>query len=527
MGEQTEVQTTTESPAATAFSAWLRRQREGMGLSPFELACRLDPQAPPVDSFEAGAVRPSRAQAETLADLFSVPPDQRTAFVLFATTDLDTDADAPPDEPWVVRVRPPSNLPVQLTSFVGREGEVDRVASMLARPDVRLLTLLGPPGIGKTRLSLEVAGRLLDHTLVEAPEGTGGTAYPPHSYEDGVFFVPLASVTDYGLVPSAIATTLNLKLTANQPPMDALRDFVDGKHMLLVLDNFEQIVGAGTEVADLLAVCPNIQVMVSSRIALHVYGEQVYRVPPMLLPGKDASVTPEALAKWEAVDLFMQRVRLVRPDFTLDEATAPIVAEIVRRLDGLPLAIELAAARIRVLSVQGILSRLDDRLKLLVGGADNVPARQRTLRGAIDWSYNLLDEAEARLFRRLSVFAGGCSLQAAERMVEDDMSSGPLPGCDALDLVGSLVDKSLLKEESGPGGESRLLMLETIREYGLERLHESGEEAEMRRRHALLMAELAEQAEPYMTSAARDPWMARLDADLDNIRAALSWSLLD
>jgi predicted ATPase/DNA-binding NarL/FixJ family response regulator len=245
----------------------------------------------------------------------------------------------------------------------------------------------------------------------------------------------------------------------------------------------------------------------------------------MLLPGKEVQVTPESLAEWEAVDLFVQRVRLVRPDFSLDEHTAPVVAEIVRRLDGLPLAIELAAARARVLTPQGILERLDDRLKLLVGGAENVPARQRTLRGAIDWSYDLLDDAEARLFRRLSVFVGGCSLSAAERMAEDDDLSGAPAGRDALDLIASLVDKSLLKEESGPGGENRLLMLETLREYGLERLRAAGEEPEMRRRHALLMTDLAEAAEPHLTSAARDPWMVRLDADLDNIRAALSWSL--
>ena len=528
MDKQSQLHMHRATAPAAAFSAWLKQQREGMGLSPDELARLLDPAAPPVESFEAGALRPTRAQAEVLADLFSVPPDQRAAFVLFATSDLDTDADAGSPAPWVVRVRPPSNLPVQLTSFVGREGEVDRIVSMLARPDVRLLTLLGPPGIGKTRLSLEVAHRLLDDAPNEAPEGAG--TYRPRSYEDGVFFVPLAPLTDHALVPSAIASTLNLKLTGSQPPMDALRDFVDGKHMLLILDNFEQIIGAGSAVADLLVACPNIQIIVSSRVALHVYGEQAYRVPPMLLPGKDviASATAESVERvveWEAVDLFVQRVRLVRPDFALDAESAPVVAEIVRRLDGLPLAIELAAARVRVLSPQGILERLDDRMKLLVGGADNVPARQRTLRGAIDWSYDLLDEAEARLFRRLSVFAGGCSLQAAEHMVEDDMSSGPLPGCDALDLVGSLVDKSLLKEEAGPGGESRLLMLETIREYGLERLRAAGEEAEARRRHALLMTELAEQAEPYMTSAARDPWMVRLDADLDNVRAALSWSV--
>ena len=521
MGKQTSSQPhMAAAETATAFGAWLRRQRESMGLSPDELARRLDPQAPPVESFEAGAQRPTRAQAEALADLFSVPSEQRAAFVLFASTDLDTDDDAPPDAPWVVRVRPPSNLPVQLTSFVGREGEVDRVATMLARPDVRLLTLLGPPGIGKTRLSLEVAHKLLD----DAP-GEEGAALS-RSYEDGVFFVPLAPVTDYALVPSAIASTLNLKLTANQPPMDALRDFLGAKDMLLVLDNFEQIVGAGTAVADLLAVCPNVQVMVSSRVALHVYGEQVYRVPPMLLPGKEVQATAESLAEWEAVDLFLQRVRLVRPDFSLDEQTAPVVAEIVRRLDGLPLAIELAAARARVLTPQGILERLDDRLKLLVGGAENVPARQRTLRSAIDWSYDLLDEEEARLFRRLSVFVGGCSLSHAERMAEDD-ASGAQAGRDALDLIASLVDKSLLKEESGPGGENRLLMLETLREYGLERLRAAGEEAEMRRRHALLMTDLAEAAEPHLTSAARDPWMARLDADLDNIRAALSWSLSD
>ena len=525
MGRQTQVQSHTPSATvqATAFSAWLRRQRESMGLSTADLARRMDLQAVALASLEAGETRPTRGQAEALADVFFVPAKQRAAFVLFATSDLGTDPDAPPDTPWLVRVRPPSNLPVQFTSFVGREGEVDRVAAMLARPDVRLLTLLGPPGIGKTRLSIEVARRLLD-----APSDD---ARRRHTYEDGVFVVPLAPVTDHALVPSAIASTLDLKLTANQPPMEAVRDFLDGKHMLLVLDNFEQIIGAGSQVAELLTVCPNIQVVVTSRVALHVYGEQVYRVPPMLLPGKEVEATPEgvaALSQWEAVDLFVQRVRLMRPDFTLDVQTAPVVAEIVRRLDGLPLAIELAAARARVLSPQGILDRLDDRLRLLVGGADNVPARQRTLRGAIDWSYDLLNEEEARLFRRMSVFVGGCSLSAAERMAGtdvDDLGSASMLACDGLDLVASLVDKSLLKEEAGPNNETRLVMLETIREYGLERLREAGEEGEMRRRHARLMTEMAEAAEPYMTSAARDPWMARLATDMDNIRAALTWSV--
>src|SRR5215207_9810418 len=295
-----------------------------------------------------------------------------------------------------------NNLPLQPTPLVGRVREVEEVAERLRSDQVRLLTLTGPGGTGKTRLALQAGADLLDE------------------FDDGVFFVSLATITDPELVPSAIAGSLGLKESAEEPLMETLESYLQQKRLLLILDNFEQVLEGSTLVGALLGSCPNLKVLATSRIPLGLYGEQEYPVPPLALP--DPKVLPplEVLSQYEAVRLFVERARAAKPDFSVTNESAPAVAEICIRLDGLPLAIELAAARTKLLPPQALLSRLSNRLKLLKGGARNLPARQQTLRATIDWSYDLLDEDERNLFGRLSVFAGGSTLEAIEEICDPE-----------------------------------------------------------------------------------------------------------
>jgi predicted ATPase/class 3 adenylate cyclase len=408
----------------------------------------------------------------------------------------------------------PHNLPRQLTSFVGRERELQEVAALLGAH--RLVTLTGPGGTGKTRLALQVAADLLD-------------ASP-----DGVFFVPLAPVADPALVVPTIATSLGLREFGARPLLDALRDYLGDKRLLLVLDNFEHVVDAAPAVATLLAGCPRLAVLVTSRAVLCLSGEHDYPVPPLALP--DAAVTQalsreprantalavEQIAGAEAVRLFVVRARAARPDFALTPANAPAVAALCRRLDGLPLALELAAARTRLLPPPALLARLADAaggpLRLLTGGPRDRPARQQTLRATIEWSYGLLTAHEQAVFRWLGVFAGGCTLEAAEAVC----AAG-----DVLDGLGSLVDKSLLRLEEPAAGEPRYLMLETLRELALERLEASGEAAATRQRHAAYFLGVAERADAAMRRAGQAVGLARLEADHDNLRAALAWTLAE
>jgi predicted ATPase/class 3 adenylate cyclase len=392
----------------------------------------------------------------------------------------------------------PNNLPLQLTSFVGREREV-REASAALTDGARLLTLTGPGGTGKTRLSLQVAAEVSDH------------------FPDGVFFVPLAPVTDPELVPSAITQALQIPVAGNQPVEQRLRDWLTGKRVLLVLDNFEQVLPAASLVGDLLKAQESLRILVSSRSPLRLYGEREYPVPSLGLPER-LPEGADALSQFEAVKLFIERAVAVRPDFAVTNDNAPAVAMICSRLDGLPLAIELAAARIKVLSPQAILPRLESSLDLLSAGARDLPERQRTLRGAIAWSWDLLDEAQRRLFSRLGVFVGGARLDETEAVC------GPDLGGDVLDGVSELVDQSLVRQSEEPDGEPRFWMLATIREYALERLEESGEADAVRERHAAAYAALVERAEPHLTGADQNEWLARLDREHDNIRAAIEWA---
>jgi predicted ATPase/class 3 adenylate cyclase/DNA-binding CsgD family transcriptional regulator len=419
---------------------------------------------------------------------------------LFQLINLDLPADFPP-----LRTldRHAHNLPVQLTSFIGREKEVAKVSQLLLRDDVRLLTLTGPGGIGKTRMGLQVAAELCDQ------------------FADGVFFVNLAPIADPALVLPTIAQTLGVQESASRSVLDILQSVLQEKQMLLVLDNFEQVVGAGVEVAALLASCPRLTVLVTSRAALHLSGEHQFPVTPLTLPDPGHLPDLVSLSQYEAVALFIARAMAARPEFQVSNATAPAVAEICVRLDGLPLAIELAASRITLFPPQALLTRLSQRFTLLTGGVRDAPARQHTLRNTIAWSYDLLEDDEQRLFRRLCVFVGGMTLSAVEA-VSAALDDEPEP---ILDGIASLIDKSLLRQGEPEGEQPRFMMLETIREYGLEMLSASGEAEATRQAHAAYYLALAKEAAPRLLGPQLAQWMRRLELELDNLRAASSWLL--
>ncbi|MDF3015381.1 MAG: adenylate/guanylate cyclase protein [Thermomicrobiales bacterium] len=394
----------------------------------------------------------------------------------------------------------PNNLPRQPTPFLGREREVGEVVGLLQKDDVQLVTLVGPGGTGKTRLALQAAAELLD------------------DFADGVFFVPLAGLSDPDLVPHVIAGAVSLHEESNQPVVEQLKEFLAAKQVLLVLDNVEHLVEAAPVVGDLLGGAPQLKVLVTSRVPLRLRAEREYPVPPLGLPRRKPPPTLEQLSQFEAVRLFIERAQSVKPGFAVDNANAPALAEICHRLDGLPLAIELAAARVRMLSPQAMLARLEQRLPLLTSGARDAPERQRTLRNTIAWSYDLLDPDEQVLLRRLAVFAGGASFEAIEAV------ANPEGDLDVFGGVERLLEHSLLRQEEDAEGQPRFTMLETIREFGLVQLEESGETEHARQRHAAFFLELTEAAEPHLQGAQQRLWLDRLEAEHDNLRATLDWS---
>jgi predicted ATPase/DNA-binding CsgD family transcriptional regulator len=399
---------------------------------------------------------------------------------------------------------PKHNLPLQLTSFVGREQDVAAAVKHLRRPEVRLLTLTGPAGVGKTRLALAVAMELREH------------------FVDGTCFVPLAPIGDPELVGSTIAQTLGISEVGALPIFERIKASLRQKHFLLVLDNFEQVVRAAPQVMELLLVCPQLKVLVTSRQVLRLQAEYLFPVPPLALPDLDCLPEREELAQYAAVSLFLQRAQELLPGFQLTEANVRAIAEICVHLDGLPLAIELAAARVRLLPPQALLARLSQRLAVLTGGAQDVPARQQTLRDTIAWSYDLLTAQEQRLFRCLSVFVGGFTLEEAEAVSK--LSHETEPGAvSTLEVVEALLDKSLLLQGEQEGKEPRLLMLETIREFGLVCLRESGELEAASRAHAAYYLGLAEEAEPNLLGTEQGRWLDRLEQEQENLRTALGW----
>ncbi|TME76147.1 MAG: adenylate/guanylate cyclase domain-containing protein, partial [Chloroflexi bacterium] len=394
----------------------------------------------------------------------------------------------------------PNNLPTQMTSFIGRDDQVREGRELLSR--ARLLTLTGPGGTGKTRLSLQIAADVMDQ------------------FPDGVYFVPLAAVQDPELVPSAIAQALAISSTGGRRPIDALLEHLHDKRTLLVLDNFEQLLPAAPLAIMLLEGSPGLRVLVSSRSVLRVYGEQEFPVPPLAVPDLKALPSLSALSQFEAVRLFIERAVAVKPDFRATNENAPAIAGICERVDGLPLAIELAAARIKLFSPQALLSRLEKSLTALGSGARDLPSRQQTLRGAIQWSYEMIDAPGRRLLARFSVFARGGSLEQVESVCgpPDDI------GGDVIDMLDQLADQSLVRRLPD-FSEPRFLMLQTIREFAAERLEQSDEAAAIKDRHVQAFIALVQQAQPYVFGSRRKEWLDRLEMEDDNLRAALDWTL--
>lgn len=482
-----------------SFGDWLRARRRALDLTQDELARRVGCAVITIRKIETDERRPSREMAHRLADVLHLTTDERAGFVKAAREELRVERLAVDTRPQpLAGSRGP---PAPTTSLIGRERELDAVRRLLFASKARLVTLTGAGGTGKTRLALEIAR--------EAPD-----AFP-----DGMFFVSLAPLAASTLVLPAIAEALGIVEIAGQVLLERVKAQLGEKRALLVLDNFEHVLEAAPVVGDLLQSCPCLKILVTSRAVLHLSGEHTFPVAPFPLLEATDLESWESVTQNEAVRLFAERAQAVDPAFTLTTTTAPIVLEICRRLDGLPLAIELAAARSTMLSPRDILARLESSLEFLAGGPRDVPARQRTMRATIDWSYGLLRGQEQTLFRWLAVFAGSWTLVAAEAIcaVEGELT--------VFELLSSLVDNSLVRWEGESAAEGRFTMLETIREYASQRLEAAGETDLLRRRHAAYFLSLAEEAEAALRGARQLEQLLRLEANHDNLREALRWCL--
>jgi predicted ATPase/DNA-binding XRE family transcriptional regulator len=494
------------SGAFGAFGTRLRYHRRDAGLTQAELAERAGLSVRGISDLERGARRaPYQETVTRLADALGLADEERAAFLAAARRVVRRSS---PPSPFPATLRTwrhheLSNLPIQPTPLLGREREVAAILAALRRDDIRLVTLTGPGGIGKTRLSIQVAAEVLDN------------------FQDGVWFVRLSRLTDSSLVVPTIAQTLGLQDMGSQPIGEMLREHVRSKRLLLVLDNFEQVVGAAGEIAELLAVSPGIKALVTSRLPLRLRGEKVHHVAPLAL-AELGRATPERLARYAAVALFVERAQEVKPTFVLTDANAPAIAEICARLDGLPLAIELAAARVRVLPPEALLTRLSPQLKMLTGGPRDADERQRTMRATIAWSEDLLAPGERALFRRLAVFVGGCTLEAAEAVCLAPSGAKPLT-LDLLDGLTALVEQNLAQQRE-EDGEPRFGMLQVIREYAYERMEASGEAEALRRAHAACYSALGQQAELELSGPDKEALMKRLEDEHDNLRATLGWA---
>jgi predicted ATPase/DNA-binding XRE family transcriptional regulator len=480
----------------------LRRFRGARGMTQQDLAERAGLNTYAISMLERGVRRtPRSTTVEFLAEALKLNSSERRALHAAARGSRVSAAPRPAARPLAI----PPELQAPSLALIGRERELTRAAEMLARPSVRLLTLTGAPGSGKTRLALELARDLTDR------------------YEDGVVVVALGPLGDPGLVMPSIRRELGLEEAGSEASLDTVARHCRDRRLLLVLDNFEHVLSAGSELVMLLGRCPGVQALVTSRALLRIRSEWELAVPPLALPTSDeeAAGTPEALAEVASVRLFLERSEMVLPSFRLSAENAGAVSAICRRLDGLPLALELAAPWLRVLAPGHLLTRLNQRLELLVDGPRDLPGRQRTLRAALDWSCELLDEEPLALFRRLSVFAGGAPLEAVERVCQ---AAAPLRG-GLLQNLAVLVEHSLVQRQETADGGPRVMMLESVREYASELLVDAGESDATGLAHMEFYLDLATRARREIRGAAQASWLNRLRREHDNIRAALVWAV--
>jgi predicted ATPase/transcriptional regulator with XRE-family HTH domain len=500
----------------SAFGRLVKRLRNTADLTQEELAERAGVSARLISDLERGMIqRPRRDTVQMLANGLGLNGTERDTFVAITRRRAGSADPAAVAEPPA----PPINLPLAPVGLVGRQREVSAITSLLMQPEVRLLTLTGTGGVGKTSLAIDAAARV-----------AGG-------FSNGAAFVDLAPVTDPALIGPTLARTLGMRFQAEESLIEQLIARLRDMHLIVVLDNVERLVSVGPELAQLLARCPGLTIVATSRQPLRLRAEREYPVSPLTLPNLRDLPELNELSRIPAIDLFIRRAQAVRPSIALNTKNARIIAELVVRLDGLPLAIELAAPRLRVLTPTELLARLDRRLPILVTGALDLPERHKSLRATIDWSYELLSHEEQQVFRRLAIFNGGFTLAAAEHVGApfepdsgaEDRGAPPL-SVDVMETLTSLVSQNLLRalepsNDSSGYEMSRFSMLETIREYGLERLTSSGEEADARGRHAAWCVALAEQAGPELTGPNQAQWFTRLEVEHDNLRAALRWTL--
>ncbi|HYF63653.1 MAG TPA: tetratricopeptide repeat protein [Herpetosiphonaceae bacterium] len=489
--------------AHASLGSWIKVQRKSLDLTQEGLAEQIGYALSTVRKIEAGVLRPSREIAERLVECLAIEPDDRDMFIQLARTpvaDAAQGAPAPPaagahGAPRAPRI--PASLPVLATPLIGREQDVRFICDRVILDGTRLLTLCGAPGIGKTSLALAVAAELQAH------------------FNGEVYFVNLATVFQPDLVVMAIANGMGIPDTASNVNAEALKQRLCGAPRLLVLDTFEHLTPAASVLADLLAHCPQLHIIVTSRSVLRLRGEQQYPVPALSVPDLTLDATWEAFTDYGAVALFVQCARAVLPDWSLNAGNAAMVGVICARLDGVPLAIELIASRIKVMSLGALASRLSNRLALLTSKDADRPARHQTLRAAIDWSYSLMSPDEQRLFAELGAFVGGWTLEAAEAACG--------AGCDVVDSLASLLDRSMVRHIPVSGGEPRFTMLEMVREYALERLNASADAEPVRRRMAEYYRQLAGSAASQLHGAQQSSWLDALERDHDNLRAALEW----